>query len=325
MLRGRPKSVEDLFVAAGSNHLISLENLSAISADLSDALCTIATGGGQASRQLYTDRDECIIEAHNPVVLNGISAIVVRPDLLDRAIALCLPVISQRKTKTAHLSEFEAAASNIMGGLLNLFAQALDRLQTISIPVDQLPRMADFVCLGEAMAQAMGSNPGDFLALYTRHRKDAITRTVDSSPVALACMQLITTGRSYTGTVKGLLELLDSFQPNRERGDYWPKSPRGLGDALRRVAPALRQIGIHATVESKPRRDGIHCELRNMAQSVGNDLHCPSKELEPCSQHSPLPSDAQDLDNKVTRDRTLKRKPPYASPTQSAFSKISEL
>ena len=78
MLRGRPKSVDDIYVAAGSNHMVSLENLSGISADLSDALCTISTGGGAASRQLYTNAEEAIIEAHNPVVLNGIGAVITR-------------------------------------------------------------------------------------------------------------------------------------------------------------------------------------------------------------------------------------------------------
>jgi hypothetical protein len=62
--------------------------------ELSDALCTIATGGGQAGRQFYTNGEEHIIEAHNPVVLNGIGAVITRADLLDRTPSLiCLPVI----------------------------------------------------------------------------------------------------------------------------------------------------------------------------------------------------------------------------------------
>ncbi len=267
MLRGRPKTVEDVFVAAGSNHVISLENLSGISAELSDALCTIATGGGQAGRQLFTNDEENIIEAHSPVMLNGIGAVVTRPDLLDRAIAICLPAIEARITEADHAEALEREAPAILGGLLDLFADALARLPEVSIDPKELPRMADFAHLGEAMHRAQGGAPGEWLALYEAHRADAVRRVVDSSPVAQACIEFVESGGRHAGTVKSLLEVLNARAGMGlvERGDYWPRSPRGLGDALRRVAPALRQIGIHAAIESKPRRDGIHCELRAAA------------------------------------------------------------
>lgn len=52
-LRGKPKTTEDIYVAAANAHLLSYENLSGLSNDQSDALCTCCTGGGYASRQLY--------------------------------------------------------------------------------------------------------------------------------------------------------------------------------------------------------------------------------------------------------------------------------
>lgn len=264
MLRGRPRTVEDVFVAAGANHVISLENLSGISAELSDALCTISTGGGQAARQLFTNGEEHIIEAHNPVMLNGIGAVVTRPDLLDRTIALCIPTISSRMTEGEHAAILKQDAPAIMGGLLSLFSKTLSMIDKVQIPAHQRPRMADFAQLGEAMFQSMGEDPGQWLSLYVGHRRDAIQRTLDSNPVAQACIDLLERGRQYSGNVKGLLELLNSFQAqfHIERGDYWPRSPKGLGDALRRVAPALRQVGVFLEVENKPRRDGIHCHLR---------------------------------------------------------------
>ena len=79
----------------------------------------------------------------------------------------------------------------------------------------------------------------------------------------MACIAFLKQVAGYQGTVKGLLELFNARMADRnmERGDYWPKSPKGLGDALRRSAPALRQIGIHLCVDDKPKRDGVHCEL----------------------------------------------------------------
>ena len=285
MLRGRPKGVEDLFVAAGANHVISLENLSGITPELSDALCTISTGGGQAGRLLFTNGEEHIIEAHNPVMLNGIGAVVTRPDLLDRTIAVCLPVIGQRITETEHSEAVDRSAPSIMAGLLDLFAQTLAGLDTVHIDPKDRPRMADFAHLGESMHRAMGGSPGEWLGMYVGHRRDAIRRTIDSSPVAQACIELVEGGGRYAGTVKGLLDTFNARNSanSTERGDYWPRSPKGLGDALRRAAPALRQIGIHLSVDTKPRRDGMHCQLRAGGESFpGESVH-----REPSSPSSP--------------------------------------
>ena len=264
MLRGRPKTVEDIYVAAGANHLISLENLSSITPEMSDALCTIATGGGLAGRQFYTNGEEHLIEAHNPVVLNGIGAIITRPDLLDRAIAICLPVIQKRIREEEHAKALDQTKSSIMGGLLDLLVATLSQLPKVQIPPDQLPRMADFAYLGEAMMQAQGTTPGQFLALYTGHRRDAIRRTIDTSPVGAAIIEFVVEkDMEHSGTVKQLLTTLEFLRAPCERNEYWPRSPRGMGNALRRLAPALRQIGIHCQIDEKPRNDGVHCEVRS--------------------------------------------------------------
>ena len=273
MLRGRPKSVEDVYVAAGANHVVSMENLSGISPEISDALCTIATGGGAAGRQLYTNGEEHIIEAHNPVMLNGIGAVITRPDLLDRAIAICLPKIEQRMTEAEHRELLDTTAGEIMGALLDLFVRTLVKLPTVRIDSAERPRMADFAMLGEAMHQSCGGTPGAWLERYVAHRQEAVRRTIDASPVAAACLEFVAGCNRYAGTVKGLLERLDrqSSATSIERGDYWPKSPKGLADALRRAAPALRQLGVHVEIDSKPKRDGVHCELRQGAGYVHPD------------------------------------------------------
>ncbi len=269
MLRGRPKTVEDVYVAGNNNHLVSLENLSGISPEISDALCTMATGGGTATRKHYSNDEEAIMEAHNPVVLNGISAVITRNDLLDRAIALCLPTISTRRTETEINALFERDAPAIFGGLLDLLADTLATIPSVVIPPAQLPRMADFAILGEAMHQACGHPAGEWLAVYVDHRRDAIRRTVDSSPVAMQCMEFVESGKSHSGTIKDLLDKLNVHMhlKSLEQGEYWPRSAKGLADGLRRAAPALRQLGIHLSVDTKPKRDGVHCELR-MATSM---------------------------------------------------------
>jgi hypothetical protein len=82
-LRALPREDRDLFIAARNGHVLAYDNVSALPAWISDTLCRLATGGGFAVRQLYTDQDEVLFDATRPVILNGIEDIVTRPDLAD--------------------------------------------------------------------------------------------------------------------------------------------------------------------------------------------------------------------------------------------------
>ena len=265
MLRGRPKTVEDIYVSAKNNHLLSFENLSSITSEISDALCTVSTGGGTAGRTLYTNAEETILKAHNPIILNGIGAVVLRQDLLDRTIGTCLPVIQKRRTEQELQQAVSDQLPKIFGGILTLFADTLAILPSVEIPAEELPRMADFAMLGEAMFRALGEPSGEWLAAYRNHRKNSVRRTIDSSVVAVCCLKFIENDQQHEGTVKRLLEKLNAIRETGiEHNEYWPKSPRGLGDQLRRIAPSMRLVGVHLSVDNKPMKDGVHCRLEKI-------------------------------------------------------------
>ena len=92
-LRSVPRNEHDLFIATRSAHVIALDNLSGVSAWLSDALCRLSTGSTFATRELYSDDEEVVISAERPLILNGIDEVVARGDLADRAIFLTLNAI----------------------------------------------------------------------------------------------------------------------------------------------------------------------------------------------------------------------------------------
>ena len=91
---------------------------------------------------------------------------------------------------------------------------------------------------------------------------------------------MVESGRSFRGTVGDLLDLLNRERPEHEANEYWPRSPRGLGDALRRYAPALAQIGIKAEVSQTRSAGRVTCEIDRLpeemffsqAQTVENDV-----------------------------------------------------
>jgi hypothetical protein len=149
-LRSIPDKVSNLMIAANSNRILAYDNLSSISAQLSDALCSISTGGGYAVRALYTDFDEAVYDAVRPLILTGIDALPRRPDLLERALLIELNRIdpSARQTEEVLWKAFKAARGRILGALLDGAVSALANRNTVELT--SLPRMADFALLATA-------------------------------------------------------------------------------------------------------------------------------------------------------------------------------
>jgi hypothetical protein len=245
--------VDDLWIAAVNSHMVSLENLSHLNPHYQDALCVLATGGGYSARKLYTDAEETILELCKPIVLNGISVIVTAQDLLDRCLHIDLPAIQCREQAGAIETRFEAAQPALLGALLDLFVKVLAILPSVSIAPEQRPRMADFAALGEAVFRVHGEPAGAFLVRYSAMRKEGVLRTIDASPVgaALAAYLAVVPG-GFNGT---LADLLGRLEPYRPHGEGLPRTPKALGDELRRLAPALRLLGYEC--KSLPKTGGV--------------------------------------------------------------------
>jgi hypothetical protein len=89
-VRSLPKDHRDLFISARNTWVLAYDNVSHLSQLVSDGICTLSTGGGHGTRQLFTDDEEAIHTAQRPVVINGIEDVVTMPDLADRTVFLTL-------------------------------------------------------------------------------------------------------------------------------------------------------------------------------------------------------------------------------------------
>ena len=245
-LRAAPKTIEDVFVSAGVTWLVSYENISHMTAPMQDAICVLATGGGFAKRRLYTDADEAVISVKRPVVLNGISAAVTAQDLVDRTISVETPVIRERLETPELWGAFHDNHGRLFGALLTVMADALRILPTIVLAPADRPRLAEFARLGRAVAKALGHDGDEFAAQFDASRAESIARTIDASPVATAVIEWFEARgkRAVEHSVKAIMAEVDRYKPANT--DAWPRTAKGFGDALRRVAPALRHLGIEA-------------------------------------------------------------------------------
>jgi hypothetical protein len=243
-LRALPREDRDLFIAASNGHVLAFDNVSGLPAWISDTLCRLATGGGFAVRQLYTDQDEVLFDAARPVILNGIEDIVTRPDLADRAVFLTLePIAEERRRPEAELwTSFEAERPRILGVLLDAVVEGLKRLPETRLP--KLPRMADFALWATACESALWPK-GTFWSAYCGNRDEAVEEVIDADPIAAALRALMVTRTEWTGTASELLGALVEMAGERvAKSKIWPDSPRALAGRLRRTATFLRKIGI---------------------------------------------------------------------------------
>ncbi|PWJ13802.1 hypothetical protein [Jannaschia seohaensis] len=243
-LRALPREDRDLFIAASNGHVLAFDNVSALPGWISDTLCRLATGGGFAVRQLYTDQDEVLFQAARPMILNGIEDIVTRPDLADRAVFLTLEAIPEeyRRPEAELWAAFEAERPRILGVLLDAVAEGLRRLPETQLP--KHPRMADFALWASACESALWPT-GTFWSAYSGNRDEAVEGVIDADPVATALRATMRERTEWTGTATELLSALTEAVGERvAKSKTWPDSPRTLSGWLRRAATFLRKVGI---------------------------------------------------------------------------------
>ena len=252
-LRAPPRDERDLAIAASNNWVPALDNLSGVRPWLSDALCRLATGGGFATRELYSDDREVLFSQKRPVILNGIDSLAVAGDLRDRSLVVELPPIppDKKRTEREFYRELEAVRPKVLGVLLDAVSAALRNLYRVELR--ELPRMADFAVWVAAAEETLPWESGAFMSAYTGNRLEADELALDSDSVAVAIRELMANHQSWGGTATelyaALVELVDE---DVRRSKFWPAAPNTLSNRIKRIAPALRKAGIEYGDERTP-------------------------------------------------------------------------
>jgi hypothetical protein len=246
-----------------NGHVLVFDNISFLADWISDTLCRLSTGGGFATRQLYTDQDEVLFDAIRPMILNGIEEVVNRPDLADRAIFQTLEPIpdDKRRLEGELWAAFEADRPRILGALLDAVVMGLARLPTTRL--ERLPRMADFARWATACETALRYRDGrlweagTFMKAYAGNIDEAVETVLNANPVATAVRAFIAmhTTTTWTGTATDLLVLLGRIVGEKAtKSKTWPVDATRLGGKLRRAATFLRKVGIEISVGEREGR-----------------------------------------------------------------------
>jgi hypothetical protein len=248
-LRPPPRDETELAIGALHQHVCAYDNVSRISDDLSDALCRLTTGIGISRRRLFTEYDEAVIELYRPVIMNGIGAIVSRPDLVSRSLPLHLnPVPDEERLTELHLMEqFRSAHPKILGAICDALVACVQGHEASTKESGALPRLADVVTWARCAEAELGLAPGSVVETLRARERNALLDILSTDPVASAVLELVRPGAAWQGTPTELYRVL-----TRLAGDplprAWPRAANALSRRLRRLARALGKLGVEIDV-----------------------------------------------------------------------------
>lgn len=238
-----PDNDRDLMIQAKEYRLLAYDNASGMRAEISDALCTLATGGGIAVRRLYTNDELQVFSLARPFLINGIAGYANRPDLLERAIPIRLRSMPDeaRRTEGEILEEFERLKPGILGALYDAVSCALENYSSIYTP--QGFRMADAARWIAAAEPAFGTRNGAVLRAISEAQERLLVERINDHNLVIAIRRVLDECRGvFDGHIGKLYRALIGLDEHRDRA--LPKTTQQLSSQLVRLRPAMEKAGL---------------------------------------------------------------------------------
>jgi energy-coupling factor transporter ATP-binding protein EcfA2 len=239
-------NAKEIFREADHRYVLPLDNLTQISGELSDTLCTLVTGAGRTERKLYTDGDDIIRRFRRLIILNGVNLPMSKPDLIDRSIMLPLERIEEefRREEREIWDKFHEMKPKLLSAIFHVIHKAMLIHPTISLPTK--PRMADFAVWASAVTKAMGQEINDFLDSIKENANRQNIEAIEESPLATTIKYFfeVKRGNILVGTPTKLRDLLCSLceEAGIDKRTF-PTSARSFGKLLSEIKPNLKAIG----------------------------------------------------------------------------------
>ncbi|MEU4161292.1 hypothetical protein [Actinoplanes sp. NPDC026670] len=253
-----PSGVEALGSCFGQNHTddqvrashraVPLwDNLSAISHNTSDLLCTMVTGAAREVRTLYTTGDLDTQAIQRPVGLTAVSVPAgLRADALDRLVVVEAPQIPHRIDDAEVQRDFDQAHARLLGAACDALAGALRKWPEAGETGDF--RMAAFARLLDALdlAELPGLPDGSLLDTYATAVTTVKQRNAADDVFGAALLALLErSAGQWTGQASQLLAAVAGHAQYGDRDTPgWPRTPRKIPEVLNHLRDGLAALGV---------------------------------------------------------------------------------
>jgi hypothetical protein len=268
LLAKRPRTGGDLAAQTAGVHVLALENLSSLPEWLSDHLAALATGSAHVARKLYTDFGVALLERKTPVILNGINPGGIGGDLRDRMFPVNLSKPKEQKRESDIWKDVEELRPKVIGALALCCSEALKNIDSVDIPPEKLPRMADAaawcVAAEDALNEVKPWRDKSFLDVLKEQVKDDSESALKNDPVGSALIYYL---RHYgdieekTSTeIKALLEDSCPQVEDFKREGIWPRGSNVFSRNLSKMQPQFLAAGYICEDPDRRRRRTIKNE-----------------------------------------------------------------
>jgi hypothetical protein len=212
-LIGEVRERKDFEPIVNSTFALAFENLSRIEQWLSDALCMIATEGCFPVRTLFTTMDLTIMTALRPMLVNGITDFIQRPDLKRRFLFCEVPPFGRGIQKVGDkklAAQFEALQPRLMGAIFDAVAAAMRHSEDEEIAAldwgEGIPDFAAAVAGAEKAGMLPWKENGHWRAVYLESMQNTAAASLNESPVAQAVIALLDWCEATTGQARFVSE-----------------------------------------------------------------------------------------------------------------------
>jgi hypothetical protein len=170
----------------------------------------------------------------------------------------------------------------------------------------------------------LGWRSGAFIDAYTGNRREATESALEADPVAGAVRALMQKQEQWTGTATELWQTLnDLVDEDVRHTNAWPAAPNSLIGRLKRLAPALRGIGIEYS-EERTGRKGTRLKTLTKKQPAKDRQY--RQDRQPPEEH--LQNEQKQTDNADgspdSTDSTYTEDRQYESPANSGLTDGSD-
>lgn len=248
------RNIDELGLTCIQQHIPIFENMSYVSTEVSDVLCSLTTGLSARTRQLYTNTGIVSYTVRRPWIINGINNVCSRGDLAQRSIPVSLlpaPEGDARKREAWLEEKFLACRPHIMAMLLDAAVEAIHNAEAARAFLSKEGfhhRMADALEWITAGESTLGFPAGSFIRRLNELQEDAGHQSLDGNPVLDAIESLLGSRGYWKGTMKEILQTMWDADASTKRDKHLPQTHSAMGGwVTRNIEQLKKSFGISVT------------------------------------------------------------------------------